>query len=77
MMLSQLLRKDKEAVVYTVENLTPQTIWFAVYRKKVVVRRAVTQSQHCAHCLRNDSLILLLHCAHFAVTASASSAASS
>lgn len=38
MMLSQLLSKDKEAVLYNVENLTPQTLWFAVYRKKVVVR---------------------------------------
>jgi hypothetical protein len=37
MILSQLLTKDKESIQYTVENLTPQTLYYAIYRKKMVL----------------------------------------
>jgi hypothetical protein len=43
MILSQLLTKDKESIQYTVENLTPQTLYYAIYRKKMVL---MGQGQH-------------------------------
>jgi hypothetical protein len=49
MLLQQFLTKQKDKLQYTVENLTTQSLYWAIYRKKMVVRphmAAVTSRTH-------------------------------